>query len=439
MGLFDRIFANDASKHAHMTSSINLDEKINVRIPNNYIEMENQVSLIDLRSIPKSITNLVSNMVEKNIDEVTDAFYSNLLQVDTLKNLIEKHTTVSSLRQTLKEHVLQMFAGTIDENYIETRKRIAHKHHIIKLMPKWYMGSFQTLQKLLFELVLKNIDNDKLRSEAFNCISVMINFEQQLVLEAYETEVKDAEEEAKLAREAKIKEQMKLISSELAGAAQTTNASIEELIASASLLNENVVETSDQYRKTKELAVEGHTSLKTLGDRMSSMNESMNRMQATVEQLKESSDQIKEIISIVQRIAEQTNLLSLNASIESARAGEHGRGFAVVANEVRKLSDETKHSVLQIIELVGKSTNLTSSVVTSIREVRVLVDGGVTESEKTVETYDTIMNSMEDTNNTISEIQREMLALVTVMDEIGTTSTSVASSAETLNDTAINL
>ncbi|MDF2608382.1 MAG: hypothetical protein K0S34_2582, partial [Bacillales bacterium] len=29
--------------------------------------------------------------------------------------------------------------------------------------------------------------------------------------------------------------------------------------------------------------------------------------------------------------------------------------------------------------------------------------------------------------------------LVTVMDEIGTTSTSVASSAETLNDTAINL
>jgi heme-based aerotactic transducer len=438
MGIFNSLFGKEKNSHMQM-ALFNLDNKINVNLPREYKELERQVGLIDLRSIPIEITKVVSEIVEKNIDEVTDGFYSNLLQIDILREMIERHSSVTHLRQTLRQHVLQMFSGSIDEDYIETRKKIAHKHHIIKLMPKWYMGSFQTLQKLLFELVLKNIEDDKVRSEAFNCISVMINFEQQLVLEAYETEVKDAEEEAKLAKEAVIKEKMKVISAELAGAAQNTNASIEELIASASILNENVVETSDQYRKTKELAVEGHSNLRTLGERMFSMNDSMNRMQATVEQLKESSDQIKEIIAIVQRIAEQTNLLSLNASIESARAGEHGRGFAVVANEVRKLSDETKHSVLQIIELVGKSTNLTSNVVSSIREVRELVDGGVNESEKTVETYDSIMKSMEITNNTITDIQREMLALVTVMDEIGTTSTSVATSAETLNDTAVNL
>ncbi|HYO73825.1 MAG TPA: CHASE3 domain-containing protein, partial [Archangium sp.] len=66
------------------------------------------------------------------------------------------------------------------------------------------------------------------------------------------------------------------------------------------------------------------------------------------------SQEIGGILDIINELAEQTNILAINATIESAGAGEHGRRFAVVAEEIRKLADRVGGATKDIRTLIDE-------------------------------------------------------------------------------------
>ena len=70
--------------------------------------------------------------------------------------------------------------------------------------------------------------------------------------------------------------------------------------------------------------------------------------------LKKLSSDITQVLEAVAKISDQTKLLSLNATIESARAGAAGAGFSIVAQHIQRLSDESQQAVDNIHTLVSQ-------------------------------------------------------------------------------------
>lgn len=85
-----------------------------------------------------------------------------------------------------------------------------------------------------------------------------------------------------------------------------------------------------------------------------------------IQDLERRSKEIGDILQVINSIASQTNLLAVNATIESARAGDAGKGFAVVANEVKELSDQTAVATQDISEKISAIQHSAAQALTSI-------------------------------------------------------------------------
>lgn len=153
-------------------------------------------------------------------------------------------------------------------------------------------------------------------------------------------------------------------------------ASMEETAASSEELSASSHEIEMAVRTIAQKSQEGSEAAAKISDRADLTKEKVREAKEKTgniildvgKQLERALEDAKVVEHIgvlsesIMEITGQTNLLALNAAIEAARAGEAGKGFSVVADEIRKLAEESKDTILQI-------QSVTTEVMTAVQKL----------------------------------------------------------------------
>lgn len=343
------------------------------------------------------------------------------------------------LKKTLSVHILEMFSGKINEEFIQKRMRIAQVHLKIGLLPKWYIGAFQNILNSIINIINRS-NWSKESIEKATVLSIkLINFETQIVLEEYEKEKKQYIELQHNQVKDELKNNLSLIMKNLAQLSEETTNSIKEIIDYSLEIKNDTKSYIGQVKEMEKNTSGGNILMEHLEEKIVSISERTKEMEDLVLEQQKSSEKINNIISIVTQIADQTNLLALNAAIEAARAGEHGKGFAVVAEEVRKLANQSKESVKQITEIIENTSKITENTVSTTRTIRETVTTGLESGIKVKKTFNQIENALQENKKQIETVGNDLETLVETIDNINQYTLKVANQARELYEKTVNL
>ncbi len=228
---------------------------------------------------------------------------------------------------------------------------------------------------------------------------------------------------------------------------------INEMSSTAESVAQSASDTATFTQTANHNAVSSKLVVDDASSSVRSLVSEVESATAKVQAMQADAQRINDVLGVIGDIAGQTNLLALNAAIEAARAGEQGRGFAVVADEVRALAARTQQSTSEINETLQRLKDAVGSAVQAMEQTKASCQATADKTAQVTVGLDEMTNSVvhindlstqiataaEEQSAVAEEINRNMVAVRHVVDELVESGVSVDRSTESLLGTNARL
>lgn len=205
---------------------------------------------------------------------------------------------------------------------------------------------------------------------------------------------------------------------EIADATALTARSIEEQNSMTQDIQEAIIQTGDRSKQMVRIAIESNDSIQSNIQAMQELKSQAvliantnQGVTTSMERLQEKTKEVAEFTNIIYNISNQTKMLALNASIESARAGEAGRGFAVVADQIRQLAEQTRSSTEEITRIVSELNENADEVMGSVNHSVEATESQNQKIEEAATAFEVLLDNMSVLIDNIHEIDGRIYGL----------------------------
>ncbi len=218
----------------------------------------------------------------------------------------------------------------------------------------------------------------------------------------------------KMSENSATAEEMSATSSEIEGA-------VDSIANDTQRSAETTAEVHERAEKLKTTAVESQKRADEIRKDVAV------RLRNAIEQSK-AVERIRILSDTILSISSKTNLLALNAAIEAAHGGNSGSGFAVVADEIKKLAENSKQTVNEILNVTQSIIESVHVLAESAQQVLGFVENNV------VKDYDMFAATGEQYSNDAQLLNDMAMNLSAITEELYA---SIHNMAKAINDVAV--
>jgi len=127
---------------------------------------------------------LISHVINPNIDSIIDQFYAKLITDPGAFSFIENDEVVGRLKQTQKKHLLSLGIGFDSEAYFDNRLRVGLVHDQVGLPLTTYQCAYNALQQIIIVNIRSMLPAENVDA-AVRFLLKIISLDMSLAIEAY--------------------------------------------------------------------------------------------------------------------------------------------------------------------------------------------------------------------------------------------------------------
>ena len=102
-------------------------------------------------------------VVEQRIDDVIAEFLKYVSAWPEMRLLTQSAEGIACLRREQGQHLLNLFSCQFDDGYFARVSRMGQAHEKAGLEPRWYLGAYGHVLKILVELAIEHCGDDAAR------------------------------------------------------------------------------------------------------------------------------------------------------------------------------------------------------------------------------------------------------------------------------------